>query len=186
MEIYFKIWGLIGTHLIKGIFISVLVIILARKVLKKNIDFNKAISIIKWILIFYAILNLASFVVLVFSINGYSFQEQATGPYNFAYWLMLLGSFSPLFLFFKKLGYNIYFILLAAIFTNIGWLLESFVIHIISFDRDYSGDVNGLALLLPFNHELVAIAEGFCLGCLAIIIGILPFLKKQQDRINAL
>lgn len=180
MEIYFKIWGLIGTHLIKGIFISVLVIVLARKFFKKKIDFNSAISIIKWVLIFYAILNLASFVVLVFSINDYSFWKQATGPYNFAYWLMLLGSFSPLFLFFKKLGYNIYFILLAAILTNIGWLLESFVIHIISFHRDYSGDVNGLALLLPVNHELVAITEGFFLGCLVIIIGNLPFFKRAR------
>ncbi|MCO5947059.1 hypothetical protein [Mucilaginibacter flavidus] len=181
MEIYFKIWGLIGTHLIKGIFISVLVIILARKFFK-NIDFNNALSIIKWILIFYAILNLASFVVLVFLINGYSFWNEATGPYNFAYWLMLLGSFSPFFLFFKKLDRNVYLILLVAILTNIGWLLESFVIHIISFHRDYSGDVNGLALLLPFNHELVAITEGFFLGCLVIIIGSLPIFKRAKGE----
>jgi hypothetical protein len=180
MEIYFKIWGLIGTHLIKGIFISVLVIMLARKFFKKNIDFNNALSIIKWILIFYAILNLTSFVVLVFLINGYSFWNEATGPYNFAYWLMLLGSFSPFFLFFKKVGRKVYFILLVAILTNIGWLFESFVIHIISFHRDYSGDVNSLALLLPFNHELVAITEGFFLGCLVIIIGNLPFFKRVR------
>jgi hypothetical protein len=179
MELFFKILGLVGTHLIKGIFISVLVIILARKFFKK-IDFNSAISIIKWILIFYAILNLASFVILVFSINSNSFWKQATGPYNFAYLLMLLGSFSPLFLFFKKLNRNVYFILLVAILTNIGWLFESFIIHTISFHRDYSGNVNGLALLLPFNHELVAITEGFFLGCLAIIIGNLPFLRKKE------
>ena len=181
MEIYFKIWGLIGTHLIKGIFISVLVIVLARKFFKK-IDFNSTISIIKWILIFYAILNVASFVILVFSINGYSLWKQATGPYNFAYWLILLGSFSPFFLFFKKLARNIYFILLVAILTNIGWLFESFVIHIISFHRDYSGDVNGLALLLPFNRELVAVIEGFLLGCLVIIIGNLPFFKRNKGE----
>ena len=182
MEIYFKISGLIGTHLVKGIFISVLVIVLAQKIFKKNIDFNNALSIIKWLLIFYAILNLVSFLVLVFSINsnGYSFWNQATGPYNFAYWLMLLGSFSPLFLFFKKLGRKAYFILLVATLTNIGWLFESFVIHIISFHRDYSGGVNGLALLLPFNHELVAIAEGFFLGCLVIIIGNLLFFKRAR------
>jgi hypothetical protein len=186
MEIYFKSIGLIDTYLIKGIFISILIIILARTFLKKNIVFNTAVAIIKWVLVFWAILNLASFLVLLFSINSNSYSssvwKRATGEYGFSYWIMLLGSFSPLFLLFKNLGRKAYFILLVAILTNIGWLFESFVVHVVSIHRDYSMSTNGIGVALPFNRELLVIARGIFFGVLAIIIGNLPFFKIRKNK----
>jgi hypothetical protein len=51
---------------------------------------------------------------------------------------------------------------------NLGWLFESFVIHLTSIHRDYEGDRNAF---LPFDGELIIFGKGFLLGIAALFIG---------------
>ena len=185
-----EIVGLISNYLIKGIFISVLVIICSRKIFKKNFDTRNAITIVRWILLCYSILALVYFLLCVLlptDLNTYSsyFRERATGPYSFAFWTMQLTAFLPLVLFFKNLSNKIYMILMLAILVNIGWLFESFVIHLTIMRRDYSGETGGFKAYLPFNKELMIVLQGLVLGVLTFIVGNSPLFKKKERRMAA-
>ncbi len=186
MTIFVEIIGFINTYFIKGIFISVLVIILTSKLFKKNFDTKNAISIIKWVLLSYSSLMLIYFILLALSpaksTNYLYFQERAMGPYNFAFWLVALGSVLPLILFFKKLGNRVYFIFILTVFVNLGWLMESLIIHTTSMERDYAPNVSGIKAYLPFNRELMIVLQGALFGALTILIGNSPFLRKNSGR----
>lgn len=186
MKTFADIVSAIADNLIKGTFISVLVIILAKGLFKRNIDFNNAINIIRWLLIGYGILSVIYYAVFIFWINSNAEFSTAWRPtedkYKFAFWLIALGSISPLFLLIKKLGSKLYFILLISILVNIGWLFESLVVHLVSIHRDYSGDSDVLTMLLPFDYELATVAKGFAIGILALVLGNLPFLNRNNKR----
>jgi len=184
---FIEIIGFINTYFIKGIFVSVIVIILTNKLFKNNFDTKNAVSIIRWVLLSYSILILVYFLLLIFlpvnsDIYSSSFRERAMGPYKFAFWLVTLGSILPLILFFKNLGNNVYFILAITILMNLGWLFESFVIHLTSMEREYVGKVNGVKAYLPFNRELMIVLQGLLLGILTMVIGNLSFLRKNTSR----
>jgi len=189
METFAAIVSAIAGNLIKGTFISVLVIIIAKRFFNRNIGFNNAVNIIKWLFIGYGILSVIYYAVFIFWINSNVEFSTAWRPaedkYKFAFWLMALGSISPLFLLIKKLGSKLYFILLISILVNIGWLFESLVVHLVSIHRDYSGDSGGLATLLPFDYELIAIEKGFAIGMLAIVLGNLPFFNRKKKKVEA-
>jgi hypothetical protein len=177
MELLFDIINLIDTHLIRGISISVLIIILTRKIFPKS-DTQAAITIIKWLLIAYSIaivfMFLLSFLRLAGSNENFIFWDRITGPYWYAYWIMLAGNVFPFLLFIKKLNNNVYFILLIAILVNVGWLLESFIVHIACIRRG--------EFCFPYDRELIIILEGILLGVLTLIIGNLIALKKKRHK----
>lgn len=68
----------------------------------------------------------------------YAFLNRATGPYWWAYWLMMTCNvFSPQFMWFKKLRRSIMFSFVISIVVNIGMWFERFVIIATSLHRDY-------------------------------------------------
>jgi hypothetical protein len=118
---------------------------------------------------------LISFLAIIFTDSeASSFWSRMTGQYKFAYWFMFISnSVLPLCLIFKKCQ-KLYILLLITILMNLGWLFESFVIHVTSLSRDYSG-----GSYFPYNREIVIVVEGICWGVLAIIIGNLPGLLNK-------
>ncbi|MBJ60155.1 MAG: hydrogenase [Flavobacteriales bacterium] len=68
----------------------------------------------------------------------YAFLNRATGPYWWAYWIMMTCNvISPQLMWFKKLRTNIVFTFILALFVNIGMWFERFVIIVTSIHRDY-------------------------------------------------
>jgi molybdopterin-containing oxidoreductase family membrane subunit len=68
----------------------------------------------------------------------YAFLNRATGPYWWAYLLMMsCNVFSPQFMWFKKLRTSIMFSFFISIVVNIGMWFERFVIIVTSLHRDY-------------------------------------------------
>ena len=68
----------------------------------------------------------------------YAFLNRATGPYAWAYWMMMsCNVFLPQFMWFKKLRTSIMFSFFISIVVNIGMWFERFVIIVTSLHRDY-------------------------------------------------
>lgn len=68
----------------------------------------------------------------------YAFLNRATGPYAWAYWIMMgCNVFSPQFMWFKRLRRSIMFSFVISIVVNIGMWFERFVIIATSLTRDY-------------------------------------------------
>lgn len=68
----------------------------------------------------------------------YAFLNRATGPYAWAYWIMMTCNvISPQLLWFRKLRRNLTFTFILSIFINIGMWFERFVIVVISLHRDF-------------------------------------------------
>ncbi|HEC43989.1 MAG TPA: hydrogenase [Bacteroides sp.] len=68
----------------------------------------------------------------------YAFINRATGPYWFAYWIMMTCNVvSPQLFWFKKIRRNPMITFVISIFINIGMWFERFVIIVTSLHRDY-------------------------------------------------
>ena len=68
----------------------------------------------------------------------YAFLNRATGPYFWAYWLMMTCNvFSPQVMWFKKIRTSILMSFIISIVVNIGMWFERFVIIATSLHRDY-------------------------------------------------
>ena len=68
----------------------------------------------------------------------YAFLNRATGPYAWAYWIMMsCNLLFPQFFWIKRLRRSIPFLFLTSIVVNIGMWFERFVITVISLHRDY-------------------------------------------------
>ena len=68
----------------------------------------------------------------------YAFLNRATGPYWWAYWIMMTCNvISPQLLWFRKLRRSLVFTFILSIFINIGMWFERFVIIVTSLHRDY-------------------------------------------------
>ncbi|MEM1269413.1 MAG: NrfD/PsrC family molybdoenzyme membrane anchor subunit [Bacteroidota bacterium] len=68
----------------------------------------------------------------------YAFVNRATGPYAWAYWIMMTCNLvAPQLFWFKKIRRNILVMFLISINVNIGMWFERFVITVTSLHRDY-------------------------------------------------
>ncbi len=68
----------------------------------------------------------------------YAFLNRATGPYWWAYWIMMTCNvITPQLFWFRKLRRNLVFTFIVSIFINIGMWFERFVIVVTSLHRDY-------------------------------------------------
>ena len=181
MNAYSDFLRLIDIYLIKGIFISVLVVIGFRWTLKNKINTEHAPTIIKWIMIVYSTGRLIE-LLLLYSWGGlenYSTMiNRSSGPYWWLYlFLLMTHSVLPLILLFKKAERNIYIVFFVALIMNIGWLFESFVIHVTSLSAEYVDKNNNS--YLPFNSETEFLLRGLYLGILSIFAGVL--IKKYRN-----
>lgn len=186
MQLLHKLITFLGIYLIKGIFISVLLILLAKIYSKEKINTVYASLIIKWTILFYAFLLLTQLLILLFPFQtdyNPTFINRAFGPYYWAYWsLILFGTFLPLFLLHNKWGKNIYILLSISLFMNFGWLFESFVIHMTGLQRDFATELNPY---LPLYGEKITIFRGLCLGLIVLLMGyIFKFYRSKKIRKN--
>jgi len=68
----------------------------------------------------------------------FTLMNRATGPYAWAYWIMMTANvISPQLLWFKKLRTNVAFTFCLSIVINIGMWYERFVIVVTSLHRDF-------------------------------------------------
>ena len=68
----------------------------------------------------------------------YAFINRATGPYAWAYWIMMsCNLIAPQVFWFKRLRRNVPLMFIISILVNIGMWFERFVITVISLHRDY-------------------------------------------------
>lgn len=186
MNAFIEILQVINNNLVRGIFISVLFVIIIGRYFKA-INTEYAFSILRWLIILYTTASVI-FIITQLTAQGTSSFTRATGSYWFAYWIMLVSScVFPFILLLKKFANKKYILLLVAIIINLGWLFESFVIHITSIHRDYlppSEYGNSfITSLLPFKWELIVIAKGLLLGIFVILAGNFIFRIKQKKHI---
>ncbi len=165
MSVLYLLTSFIDGVFIKTLFISILSIMLAGKVLKT--DIRNAFVIVKILLLLYAILNIGNYAI------GYFFPdtmnnlwERATGPYSFAFYLMAVpNTLLPLLLLFKKLGRNKYLLLSFSFLMNVGWLFEFIVVYNVSLHRDYF-------LVQPsLNPWWFFVLYGFFIGSIIYAVG---------------
>lgn len=70
--------------------------------------------------------------------EAFAFINRATGPYAWAYWIMIsCNVISPQLFWFKRLRRSIPVMFVVSIFVNIGMWFERFVITITSLHRDF-------------------------------------------------
>lgn len=176
MSFYGQILALISLLFIKGLFVSILIIMLAQVVFKQ-INIKKALNIAGWLLIIYSILTIIQLLILsLLSESSQALFERATGSYSWAFGLMVSGPFVTMLLFIKKFRDNIYILLLMAAWINFGWLMESLVIHITAMHRDYINNS-------PTTGEFAVILRGVLIGIILLIIGnVSLWIKKLRLR----
>ena len=138
MQAYQMFMEIIQSVFIRGLFVSVLSIIAAGKIFKS--DIRNALAIIKSIILVYAGLTIVYYLIEILTptkIEADAFGQRFTGPYGFAYYMMLVpNTILPLLLFFKKLGRNKYVLLALSFLMNIGWMFEVFVIYTTDLHRN--------------------------------------------------
>lgn len=187
IETYTEFLKSISDYLIKGIFISILLIIFIKLISKNKIETVLSTKIIKWVIIVYSFGVLVNTILMFIFLptEKYTFLERATGPYWWAYWLMLsMNSIIPLILLNNKIGRNIYFLLIISLLMNIGWLFESFVIHMSSLHRDFiTEDYNPY---LPNKTELYILLNGFVLGTIVLVIENIGKKNMEKLKLNKL
>ncbi len=136
----FEIPIFLSNYIIAYLYLVIVLILILRILTSKENIYSSAFNFIRWIMIVYSIITIICwFLVLALPNSGdYAFINRATGPYAWAYWLMLFfNCIFPLILFYKPLGKNIYFVLLVSILMNVGFFMERFIIIITSIHRDY-------------------------------------------------
>lgn len=162
----------IGHNLIQGIFISVLSLILIKLIVKEKVETFFSSQILRWIIIFYSFGAIISTILLLTFEHSkeYAFLNRATGPYWWAYLLMLITNcVLPLILIKNKIGKKLRILFIIALLMNLGWLFESFVIHITNLHRDYATENSNS--YLPNEREVKILVRGFYIGILTLILG---------------
>ena len=162
---------LIDDAFIKGVFLSIITVIFCKRFLNNQIETIVSAKILKWTLIIHAIVVIINTLILFFFRDSENalFLSRATGQYWWIYLFMLtMNSVVPLFLLNKKLGDNLYFMLIVGILINLGWIFESFVIHVTSINADY-GDKNYYPYI-PTSREISILVTGFLIGLASLTI----------------
>ncbi|MCC6572278.1 MAG: polysulfide reductase NrfD [Planctomycetes bacterium] len=121
-------------------------LIIMRKVVnfQNFITVNHLENMAKVILVTGSIVGLAystEFFIAWYSGNeyeGFTFVNRATGPFAWAYWIMVsCNVITPQLLWFKKIRRSVPMLFILSIFVNIGMWFERFVIVVTSLHRDY-------------------------------------------------
>ncbi|HEX8270548.1 MAG TPA: hypothetical protein VF581_11710 [Flavobacterium sp.] len=162
---------IINESLIKGLSISVLVVMFSRLIFRHKVDVQYAFAILKWIVIVYSVLVvIGTLLLLVFPQAQYSFIERATGPYWWAYWTMfILHAVLPQLLIIKRMGQKPFVLLIISILINIGWILELIIIRSSGCYADFAPENHTSSLLT--SSEYIISVKGFTVGVLALAIG---------------
>lgn len=169
MDAYFDLVYWLNGALIRGLFISVLVVILFHWVLSDKVNTERASKIICWIILLYGIAALISQLLMFLMPPSEDYLwSRATGPYWWAFWIMIIShTVLPLTLLIIKSRRTIYFLFFLSLIMNAGWLFESFVIHVTSMHSGYITETYNP--YLPNRTEQLIMLKGFVVGIVILI-----------------
>lgn len=169
-------------YLINGAIITFLVVFLSDKFIKNKLIVANAFKYLKCILLIYSFLSMLNLIIGFLYISNeyesYCFYNRMTGSYAFAYWLMFLGTLSPLLLFIHKIKNSLLLLFIITIWTNIGWLMESVAIHTAMMHREYSLNENPF---MPFVNEWWIILHGFVMAIILLAISNAAMMKQNKS-----
>jgi molybdopterin-containing oxidoreductase family membrane subunit len=166
-------------------------LIIMRKVVnfEEYITVNHLENMAKVILVTGSIVGLAygtEFFIAWYSGNpyeGFTFINRATGPFAWAYWIMVTCNvISPQLMWFKKLRRNLWVLFILSIFVNIGMWFERFVIVVTSLHRDYLP--SSWAYYRPTAVEALTLLGSFGLffTCFLLFCRVLPMLAFGEIK----
>lgn len=162
----------LGHNLIQGIFVSVLLLILIKLTVKEKVETFFSSQILRWIIIFYSFVAILSTTLLLIFEHSkeYASLNRATGPYWWAYLLMLITNcVLPLIVINKKIGKKLRILFIIALLMNLGWLFESVVIHATNLHIDYMKESSNA--YLPNDREMEIVMRGLYVGIFALLFG---------------
>ena len=187
LDFYNDVVSVLNQYLIRGIFISVLVVWIAT--LFKKIDAHNAKSILKWTMIGYACLVMVNYLLLFaeswfggVEFSGFGFEESDSIGYWLFFWFMMIANtLLPFILLLKKNGNQIILLLFVAISMNFGWLFEWFVIVVTNVHRDYIPAGWGSVHSIHFfpNDNVMYLLRGLILGI--VVVGVGNVMRRFQE-----
>ena len=185
METFHQILKFIDTNIILCLFPLLLSILLIELIFKNRFETKQVINLVRWIIIGYTMLSMLYYLIgIIFSSNEFAFVKRATGPYAFAYWIMLFGAtIIPFSLLYKKLGTKPIYLLLVIFLMKIGFYFERFVIITTSFHRDYALDNNkfdGLSFFV--KGFLILFLQGLIVAI--VLLGVFELLGSKKNIEN--
>ena len=156
-------------------------LITVRWIYKDKFQVRKALIWIKWFMIAYTLVSFLYYLFLwTTDPESVAISSRATGPYKWAYWLMFLGTLSPLLLLFKRIGSNAYLMLTIAILMKVGMYMERFIILFTSFHRDYLSDW-AVSVSTPFLGLILILLQG--IGLAVVLLVVLELIKKRPSEV---
>ena len=188
MEIYKRIIEIIDANLIHCLIPIILTLILVELFFKNRFETKKTLNLIRWTIIIYTIVTFTLYLIgMAMNPDEYAFIDRATGPYAWAYWMMLLSALIlPFTLLIKKLASKFWYVILVAFGMKIGMYFERFVIIVTSYHRDYLPN-NGDSELENKNIELIELFSSvigmiFLQGIIITILtlGIFEIIKRKK------
>jgi molybdopterin-containing oxidoreductase family membrane subunit len=110
-------------------------------------------------------------------------KNRATGPYAWSFWgLMLCNVIMPQFLWSSRVRKNMTFLMVIAMFVNIGMWLERFVIIVTSLHRDYLPSSWGMYKPTVWDWSTYAGTIGLFFTLLLIFVRFLPSISIFEVR----
>lgn len=180
MELYHRIIDLIDANLIFCLIPIILTLVAAEVFFKNRFETQKALQLICWIIISYTLVTFAFYLVSMFiNPEEHAFVTRATGPYAWAYWIMLLGALIlPFTLFIKKLARKFLYVLVVAFAMKSGMYFERFVILVTSYHRDAITENEANSLLDSFTYNIGVLSlQGFLIAI--TLLGIFEIVKLK-------
>jgi len=186
MEFYKRFIEIVDANLIYCLIPIILTLVLVELIFKNRFETKKTLNLIRWTIIVYTILT---WITTILGITLYSddstFVNRATGPYKFAYWIMLFCALIlPLTLLIKKLATKFWYVLLVAFCIKIGSYFERFVIITTSFHRDYLPDNGNTEFTYSLLYTLaVVLVQGIVIAILTLAV--FETLKRRKTVHNS-
>ena len=187
MELYKRIIEIVDTNLIHCFIPIILSLILAELIFKNRFETKKVLNLIRWTIISYTIITWTYYLIGMATTDNsdeYAFLNRATGPYAWAYWIMLLSALIlPLTLFIKKLASKFWYVLLVAFGMKSGMYFERFVIITTSFHRDYQTENGNDGLIETISYGIgIFFIQGIIITMLTL--GIFEIIKRKKTGYN--
>jgi len=115
--------------------------------------------------------------------EGFAFINRATGPFAWAYWIMVsCNVITPQLMWFRKLRRNVWVLFILSIFVNIGMWFERFVIVVTSLHRDFMP--SSWTYYTPTMIEFLTLLGSFGLffTCFLLFCRVLPMLAFGEIK----
>lgn len=113
--------------------------------------------------------------------ESYAFINRATGPYWWAYWIMMTCNvISPQLFWFKKLRTNLMFTFVMSIIVNIGMWFERFVIIVTSIHRDFLPSSWSMFYPTWVDIGIYVGTIGFFFTCFLLFARVFPVIAQSE------